>query len=132
MQLAPLLLVAALGFASAPQAEAVTGRVVGIPDRDTLTVLDSSSQQHRTRLYGRDVGLCQIEAGLAWWYRKYFREQSPQDQVTYAQAEQAARFARVGLWQDSQECRRGNTGIQAPVPQQLDIACPLSRFPSLS
>ena len=28
------------------------------------------------RVSGIDVGLAQIEAGLAWWYRKYSREQS--------------------------------------------------------
>ena len=51
---------------------------------------------------GQDVGLQQIEAGLAWWYRRYAREQSPVGQVTYARAEDGARIARVGLWQDSQ------------------------------
>ncbi len=51
---------------------------------------------------GQDVGLRQIETGLAWWYRKYAREQSPQDQVTYARAEEGARIARGGLWRDSE------------------------------
>ena len=27
-----------------------------------------------------DVGLAQITTGMAWWYRKYANEQSPQDQ----------------------------------------------------
>lgn len=54
------------------------------------------------RVDGIDVGLAQIEAGLAWWYRKYAKDQSPQDQVNYARAEEAAKIARIGLWVDSQ------------------------------
>ena len=172
-----LVLALALVVAPLAGAETLIGRVVGIADGDTLTVLDTSNQQHKIRLYGidapekkqpfgtrskqnlaslafakyavvewtkpdrygrivgkvivdgQDVGLRQIEAGLAWWYRKYAREQSPQDQVTYAQAEEAARMARVGLWQDSQavppwEYRHPSAGVTkagyrlptAPVP----------------
>jgi len=51
---------------------------------------------------GQDVGLQQLQAGLAWWYRQYAREQSPQDQVAYSQAEEAARVARLGLWSNAQ------------------------------
>ncbi len=32
---------------------------------------------------GRDVNLAMVRAGLAWWYRKYAREQSAADQVLY-------------------------------------------------
>ena len=105
-------------------AATLSGRVIGVADGDTLTVLDGANVQHRIRLcgidapekkqpfgtrskqnlaslafakyptvvewtkpdrYGRivgkvivdgqDVGLRQIQAGLAWWYRKYAREQ---------------------------------------------------------
>lgn len=35
---------------------------------------------------GRDVGLAQIEAGLAWHYRRFEKEQSPKNRVRYAQA----------------------------------------------
>jgi endonuclease YncB( thermonuclease family) len=148
----PLFACAALlmSLTGSVRAETLTGRVVAIADGDTLTMLDSSNQQHRIRLngidapekaqpfgerskqnlsrlafnrpavadcpkrdrYGRqvclvqvdgvDVGLAQIEAGLAWWYRKYAKEQSPQDQVNYARAEEAANVARIGLWGDSQ------------------------------
>lgn len=52
------------------------------------------------RVDGVDVGLAQIEAGLAWWYRKYAKDQSAQDRATYAAVEQAAQEARRGLWQD--------------------------------
>jgi endonuclease YncB( thermonuclease family) len=47
---------------------------------------------------GVDVGLAQIEAGLAWWYRKYQREQRAEDRAAYEAAEAAARAAGRGLW----------------------------------
>jgi endonuclease YncB( thermonuclease family) len=47
-----------------------------------------------------DVGLVQITTGMAWWYRKYAREQSPEDQGRYEFAEQEAKAKKVGLWQD--------------------------------
>ena len=37
------------------QAETLTGRVVGIADGDTITVLDSSNQQYKIRLSGIDA-----------------------------------------------------------------------------
>ncbi len=131
------------------QAESLTGRVVAIADGDTITVLDSSNQQHKIRLTGidapekkqafgqlskqhlsdlvfnkvvaiewvkldrykrvlgkvlvggQDVNLEQIEAGLAWHYKKYEREQSPLDRRVYADTEATARDKRTGLWSDS-------------------------------
>lgn len=49
---------------------------------------------------GKDVNLAQIQAGLAWWYEKYRKEQSPTDQRVYEQGEQLARSQRLGLWGD--------------------------------
>ena len=111
-------------------AEVLEGRVVGVADGDTLTLLDSNRQQHRIRLAGidapekaqpfgqhskqhlsdlafgrnakadcykvdrydrdvctvyvngRDVGLAQLNAGLAWWFRKYAHEQLPETEST--------------------------------------------------
>lgn len=42
-------------FCSAPHAETITGRVVAIADGDTITVLDTSNQQHKIRLAGIDA-----------------------------------------------------------------------------
>jgi endonuclease YncB( thermonuclease family) len=50
---------------------------------------------------GEDVGLQQVRAGYAWWYRDYAREQSPDDRARYAAAELDARKLRRGLWQDA-------------------------------
>ncbi|MGH8615457.1 MAG: thermonuclease family protein [Gammaproteobacteria bacterium] len=43
---------------------------------------------------GADAGLDQIRSGLAWHYKKYEREQSPEDRLAYARAEE--RPARSG------------------------------------
>ncbi len=66
-----------------------------------------SSKQDR---YGRTVGqvfvgnmdvcLEQVRLGMAWHYKTYQREQSPEDRVLYDRAESQAREQRVGLWQD--------------------------------
>jgi len=47
-----------------------------------------------------DVGYVHITVGLAWWYRKYAKEEPPQDRGQYEFSEQEAR-AKVGLWQDA-------------------------------
>lgn len=48
---------------------------------------------------GLDVGLVQLEAGLAWWYRKYAGEQPSQQARDYEQAEIVASSNGKGLWQ---------------------------------
>lgn len=50
---------------------------------------------------GTDCGLQQIEAGLAWHYKAYEREQTPDDRLAYGTAEKAARTAGKGLWSDA-------------------------------
>jgi endonuclease YncB( thermonuclease family) len=49
---------------------------------------------------GKDVGLAQLDAGLAWWFRKYGHEQPPKDRIDYEAAEDRAAADGVGLWQD--------------------------------
>ena len=49
---------------------------------------------------GRDLNLEQVKMGMAWHYKKYEKEQSPDDRRLYAAAEDAARAKRVGLWSD--------------------------------
>jgi endonuclease YncB( thermonuclease family) len=130
----------------AAQPETITGKVIGIADGDTLTVLDGANQQHKIRLdgidapesnqdfgsrskqslsdlifgkkvtitgsnkdrYGRvvgkvkldgkDINLEQINRGMAWFYRQYAKELSPEDQKLYDETETKARYARRGLW----------------------------------
>lgn len=52
----------------------------------------------RVYVAGADVGLAQVSAGLAWWYRKYAIEQTPEDRGRYEAAEQQARSRRLALW----------------------------------
>jgi len=65
-------------------------------------------------LAGEDVCLEQVEAGLAWHYKRYAGEQSPEDRQAYAKAEEEAREARRWLWAEPKplppwEWRRGVT-----------------------
>lgn len=48
-----------------------------------------------------DVGQAQISAGLAWWYRKYAKYQTAEDQARYESEEREAQARRAGLWQDT-------------------------------
>ena len=47
-----------------------------------------------------DVNLEQVDAGMAWHYKKYQGEQSISDRVKYSDAEREARRQKLGLWQD--------------------------------
>ena len=49
---------------------------------------------------GQDVNLVQVERGMAWFYRQYQLEQSPNDRTLYEAAEDAARAGKRGLWRD--------------------------------
>ncbi len=151
-----------LALACTAHAETITGRVVGIADGDTITVLDANKVQHKIRLSGidapeknqafgnrskeslsdlafdktvnvetskrdkygrqigkvlvngRDVNLVQVERGMAWFYRQYQRDQSPNDRRLYEAAEDAARADKRGLWRNGEpvppwEFRRNKT-----------------------
>lgn len=132
-----------------PATRTLEGKVVGVADGDTITILDAGNRQTRIRLQGidapesrqafgqaskrnlsdlifnrqvvveyektdrygrtlgkvvasgRDVNLEQVKAGLAWHYKYYQDEQSPNDRRLYADAETEARAAGRGLWADS-------------------------------
>ena len=124
----------------------ISGRVVGVSDGDTITVLVDGHETVKVRLtgidapeksqpfgavskrnlsdqvfgksvtvewdkkdkYGRvlgrvlisgtDVCLEQIKDGLAWHYKQYAKEQSENLRSAYAEAEQQAKFQKIGLW----------------------------------
>lgn len=50
-----LLLLALWLLVSAQQQQSVTGKVVGVADGDTITVLDTSNRQHKIRFQGIDA-----------------------------------------------------------------------------
>lgn len=47
-----------------------------------------------------DANLAMLTVGLAWWYRYYKNELSPEDRGQYEFAEYEAKGKRAGLWQD--------------------------------
>ena len=51
---------------------------------------------------GVDVNLEQVKAGLAWHYKQYQKEQTPDDRNKYAEAEVLARNKHLGLWADAE------------------------------
>lgn len=55
----------------------------------------------KVRVDGKDLALEQIKTGCGWHYLAYEKEQSAQDQKAYTKAEQQARAAERGLWQDA-------------------------------
>jgi endonuclease YncB( thermonuclease family) len=76
-------------------------RVFGQPVR-----VDVMKKDRYGRLLGQvwlgeqDINLAQIETGMAWHYAEYARDQRPADRLLYATAQEDARQARRGLWQD--------------------------------
>lgn len=141
-------ILAALVLGNLAAAHVIQGRVVGVSDGDSVTVLDANRTQHKIRLagidaperaqaygqkakeslsdlvlgksvevawskqdrYGRivgvitlagiDINLEQVKRGMAWHYKQYQNEQSPEDREAYAQSESQARNKRMGLWRD--------------------------------
>ena len=90
------------------------GQPFGNASRESLASMvagrNVSVEWHKRDRYGRlvgqvfadshDVGLVQIERGMAWHYKAYEREQRPADAQAYAGAEVEAKAARRGLWAD--------------------------------
>lgn len=50
---------------------------------------------------GRDMNIEQIRRGMAWFYRHYEGELTPNDRQSYDRAEAEAKNLRKGLWTDS-------------------------------
>lgn len=92
------------------------GQPFGQRSKDNLSALvygkEVEARCHKRDRYGRkvcavfvgsrDVGLDQVRAGMAWWYREYAREQTSEDRSAYQDAEGAARVTQKGLWHDTQ------------------------------
>lgn len=146
--IAALCLVGLVVTTQAGSQTTIEGRIVGITDGDTVTLLDAQHHQHKIRLdgidapesgqpfggaskrhlsglvfnqvvvaechktdrYGRevcrvtvgstDVCLAQIQAGMAWHFKRYANEQSPLHREQYASAESEAQVKQRGLWAD--------------------------------
>lgn len=143
-----LIAITLMLMTSAASSDTLTGRIVGISDGDTLTLL-VDRQQYKIRIAsidaperhqawgdksklnisrlsfsqqavadcpkvdrwdrqickvtvkGVDIGLEQVKDGMAWWYRKYAKEQAAEDQPIYENAELMSQLGRRGLWGDT-------------------------------
>jgi endonuclease YncB( thermonuclease family) len=73
------------------------GRIVGLVRVQTPDAPCASALCPKTL----DAGLYQITVGLAWWYRRYAHEQTPEQRGQYEVAEREAQSARIGLWQEA-------------------------------
>lgn len=83
--------------------EHLTGLVQGKEVRVETTKKDKYGRQvGQVLLNETDVNLSQLRAGLAWFYRLYEQELTVELRGSYAQAEQEARVARLGLWRDDE------------------------------
>ena len=49
---------------------------------------------------GTDANLAQLQAGLAWFFRRYEREIDEPTRRVYSEAETVARAQKRGLWSD--------------------------------
>jgi endonuclease YncB( thermonuclease family) len=54
----------------------------------------------KVTLDAQDVCLEQVKLGMAWHYKQYQRDQTPEDRMRYNLAEKEARANRIGLWSD--------------------------------
>lgn len=52
----------------------------------------------RVLVAGKDVALAQVQAGLAWHYKRFEKEQTSSERAAYSRAENDARESRSGLW----------------------------------
>lgn len=71
-------------------------------DKDVNVVVHKKDQKGiyigSVYLGGRDIGLLQVEWGMAWHYKHFAYEQTAENRKRYAQAETKAKEDRLGLW----------------------------------
>jgi hypothetical protein len=71
---------------------------------------------------------------MAWHYKYYQNEQSPEDRRLYAEAEREARAAKRGLWADPNptppwDFRHGGRGPERQSPPQAVTRPPANQTP---
>jgi endonuclease YncB( thermonuclease family) len=66
---------------------------------------------------GEDVSLDRVKAGMAWQYKQYQSEQSPDDRAKYSNSEDEARENHLGLWADAHPIQPQDFrhGTQSPL-----------------
>lgn len=79
--------------------------LVAFASRDKLAVACFKTDQYarqvcRVKRGDEDLGASLIQAGLAWHYKRFQNEQTPEERALYAQLEESAKTARIGIWQE--------------------------------
>jgi endonuclease YncB( thermonuclease family) len=82
-----------------------------------------------------NANLEQLRAGLAWYYREYAADVSPENRPLYEAAEAEARAARLGLWRDPSPqppwvYRRQSSGLSAQAAVSAPSATAPARAPT--
>lgn len=88
-----------------PWADASRDHLVKLLSYGALTIEPIKTDPYgrqvaRVRVRGEDIGVQQIQAGLAWYFVRYAADQRPDERERYARAEREARSAHRGLWAD--------------------------------
>ena len=71
-----------------------------------VVIVEYNKRDRYDRILGKvlfsneDMNLEQVKVGLAWHYKKYQNEQTPNDRELYSEAEIEAGEAKRGLWHD--------------------------------
>lgn len=81
---------------------------------------------------GVDANLSQINAGMAWHYKQYEKDQPQADRISYASAERQARNLQIGLWADKSptppwEWRHGGTQQHSVADNTGECPCGSTR-----
>ena len=90
------------------------GQAYGERSRQSLATLamerDALIEPRKRDRFGREVSLvrvgstdmsfAQLEAGMAWHFKRYSREQPAAERLAYARSEESARARKAGLWGD--------------------------------
>src|SRR5215210_7644914 len=100
----------------APSQENLSRMVLGKQVTIVWTKVDKYRRTVGTiMLDGRDINIEQVKAGLAWHFKKYADEQPAQDRITYARAEELAKSAKLGLWQEPNPTPPGDFRVETKV-----------------
>lgn len=74
-----------------------------VEDKEVKIVAHKSDQAGNligsVYMLGRDIGLAQIEMGMAWHFKQYGYEQTAANRRSYSQAEARAKSGRLGIWE---------------------------------
>jgi endonuclease YncB( thermonuclease family) len=93
----------------------VYGKTVNLPEAK----IDKYGRTVSRVLIGKtDAGLEQIKAGMAWHYKKYEVEQSPEDRASYSAAETKAKEAKLGLWAQPNAVRPEDFRYASKAPKE--------------